>query len=204
MKKFLSIILSVIFAFPAISSTNGDRVLSKLIANYKAQSGISANYSISSTQCSTSGTICMQGNQFRMVSKDLICWFDGKTQWSYSPISQEVNIMEPTSEELQMVNPYSIISNFQSTFNAVLLKSNDATKHKVSLTPKSKGQEIASVTISVPHKTYLPDLIEFKMMDGTTLTIAISNYKIKQSFNKSTFKYDKSMIPEGTPTVDLR
>ena len=82
MKKLLLVFIASVFALPTFAS-NGERIITKLVENYKAQNGISANYSITTDQGNTTGQIAMQGNKFRMSSADLICWYDGKTQWSY-------------------------------------------------------------------------------------------------------------------------
>lgn len=204
MRKIFFIIIASLFALPAFAG-NGERIISKLVENYKAQNGISANYVITTDQGNTTGQIVMQGNKFRMSSADLICWYDGKTQWSYSTMTGEVCITEPTDEELQMVNPYSIISNFRNAFDAYLMKSSTESNHEVLMKPKSpKSSDIASVTVWVSKQKYLPMKILFKMNDGTSIVIVMSNYKCKQSFKTSTFTYDKSLVPEGTKVVDLR
>ena len=204
MKKLLLVFIASVFALPTFAS-NGERIITKLVENYKAQNGISANYSITTDQDNTTGQIAMQGNKFRMSSADLICWYDGKTQWSYSTMTDEVCITEPTDEELQMVNPYSIISNFQHSFNAFLMKSDTESNHEVLMKPKTpKSTDIASVTIWVSKQKYLPMKILFKLNDNTSIVIVMSNYKCKQSFKTSTFTYDKSLVPEGTKVVDLR
>lgn len=204
MRKIFFTIIASLFALPTFAG-NGERIISKLVENYKAQNGISANYVITTDQGNTTGQIVMQGNKFRMSSADLICWYDGKTQWSYSTMTDEVCITEPTDEELQMVNPYSIISNFRNAFDAYLVKSSTESNHEVLMKPKSpKSSDIASVTVWVSKQKYLPMKILFKMNDGTSIVIVMSNYKCKQSFKPSTFTYDKSLVPEGTKVVDLR
>ena len=204
MKKLLLVFIASVFVLPTFAR-NGERIITKLVENYKAQNGISANYVITTDQGNTTGQIVMQGNKFRMSSADLICWYDGKTQWSYSTMTDEVCITEPTDEELQMVNPYSIISNFRHSFNAFLMKSDTESTHEVLMKPKTpKSTDIASVTIWVSKQKYLPMKILFKMNDNTSIVIVMSNYKCKQSFKPSTFTYDKSLVPEGTKVVDLR
>ena len=54
------------------------------------------------------GTLLLKGNQFYLNSGGIQSWFDGKTQWSYLESSEEVNVSNPTPEELQTINPYAL------------------------------------------------------------------------------------------------
>ena len=56
------------------------------------------------------GTLLLKGNQFYLNSGGIQSWFDGKTQWSYLESSEEVNVSNPTPEELQTINPYALLS----------------------------------------------------------------------------------------------
>lgn len=204
MKKIFFAIICAVFSLTSLAD-NSTNIINKVVSNYKTQKGISATYTISTNQGSTSGSIIMEGNKFYMKSKDLVCWYDGKTQWSYSPMTEEVNISEPTNEELQMVNPYAIVSNFQNAFNSKQIKSPTAGNHLVLLTPKNKkSTEIASIEITVNFTTYLPNKIVFNLNDKTQLIIIVSNYKCRQYFENSLFTFNKSLVPNGTPIIDLR
>lgn len=204
MKKLFFTIICAFFSLASLAD-NSTNIINKVVSNYKTQKGISATYTISTNQESSSGSIIMEGNKFYMKSKELVCWYDGKTQWSYSPMTEEVNISEPTNEELQMVNPYAIVSNFKNTFNSKQVKSPEAGFHVVLLTPKEKkSTDIASIEISVNFTTYLLNKIVFNLNDKTRLTIIVSNYKCRQSFESSTFTFNKSLVPNGTPIIDLR
>lgn len=202
--RFLAISTSIIFATATMLAGTGDAVFNKIVSTYKSAKGIAVNFAISSTDGNYSGQIIMQGNKFRMATSDLLCWYDGKTQWSYSTMSGEVSIMQPTAEELQVVNPFSIISNFQTAYTATLQKS--GSEDVVLLQPKDKKRQsnIKSVKLSASKKTHLPSSIEFIMTDGTKMTIKLSQYQTGANFPTSTFVYNKKLVPPGTPTVDLR
>ena len=49
MRKLLLVFIASVFALPTFAS-NGERIITKLVENYKAQNGISANYSITTDQ----------------------------------------------------------------------------------------------------------------------------------------------------------
>ena len=56
------------------------------------------------------GTLLLKGNRFYLNSGGIQSWFDGTTQWSYLESSEEVNVSNPTPEELQTINPYALLS----------------------------------------------------------------------------------------------
>lgn len=204
MKKIILLLMLSVVAVKVCAADNSQQIIEKVIGTYKAVGGLSAHYAITTDQGVTEGTITMQGEKFRMISNELRCWFDGKILWSYSPMSGEVNITEPTDEELQMVNPYSIISGFRSGFNARQVKSNTASNHEVELLPKTGSSDISSVRLTISRKTYLPVKIVFSLSDGTAVIIVLSNIKGGEDYPASTFMYEKNLVPAGTPVVDLR
>ncbi len=186
------------------AADNSGWIINKVVSTYKALNGISANYSITTDQGATSGAITMQGNKFRMISPDLRCWFNGSVLWSYSTMSEEVSITQPSDAELQMVNPYSIISTFRNNFAMRQLKSGTAGNHEVELTPKTNDSDLKSVRLTISRKTYLPMKLIFAMTDGSYVTVVMSNYKGKENYPASTFVFSKELVPAGTPVVDLR
>lgn len=205
MRKII-LLLSAILLFPIASlAGTGDKAFNKVIAAYNAAKGISVSYSILTSDGNYSGTIVMQDNKFRINSADIICWFDGKTQWSYSTISREVNIMQPTADELQIVNPFAIISNLKTAYNATALKPASSTLSELQLTPKKgNNTDIKSVLLSVDTRTNLPVKIVLTMNDKTQMFVTLSGYTTGKNYPAATFTYDKRMVPAGTPVVDLR
>ena len=76
-------------------------MLDKCVAAINVGGGVTASYSITTPDGTSNGTIAMQGSKFRVISPEAKSWYDGKTQWSWSPLTSEVNITSPTTEELQ-------------------------------------------------------------------------------------------------------
>lgn len=60
------------------------------------------------------GTLLLKGNRFYLNSGGIQSWFDGTTQWSYLESSEEVNVSNPTPEELQTINPYALLSIYKA------------------------------------------------------------------------------------------
>ena len=119
-------------------------------------------------------------------------------------MSGEVNITEPSDEELQMINPYSIISSFRNAFTTRQVKSSTASNHEVELLPKVNNPDIKSVRLTISRKTYLPVKIVFALADCTSIIIILSQTKGGANYPATTFMFEKSLVPAGTPVIDLR
>lgn len=205
MKRIFNILLFIAAVVPMQAAGNADAIINQVVKTYRAANGISVNYIITTDQGQTSGNIAMRGEKFRMLSADLKCWYNGTLQWSYTPVTEEVNITQPTAEELQMVNPYSIISSFRQTFSTQLLKSATASNHEVQMLPKNgKSTDIKSVRLTINRTTSLPVKIIFELKDKSSVIVTLSHYKTQQNFPDNTFVFNKAMVPAGTPVVDLR
>lgn len=177
-------------------------MLDKCVAAINASGGVTANYSITSAQGNSKGTIAMQGNKFRIISPEAKCWYDGSAQWSWSPLTNEVNITAPTAEELQLTNPIAAASHFKANFNMKKAKAQTAKTYAIKLTPKKKDN-IKTLWLYFDETTSLLRTARFEMKDKSVYTVKISGYKHK-SLPASTFKFDKSQLPAGTQVVDLR
>ena len=178
-------------------------MLDKCVAAVNASGGVTANYSITSNQGTSNGTIAMQGNKFCIISPEAKCWYDGKTQWSWSPVTSEVNITSPTADELQMTNPIAAASHFKTNFNMKKAKTKTANTYVIKLTPKKKKDSIKTLWLYFDEKTSLLRTARFDMSDKSVYFVKITGYKHK-SLPASTFNFDKSQVPAGTQIVDLR
>ncbi len=201
MKRSIIVLLTSLAAI-AVMAQSPSQMLDKCVSAINASGGVTANYSISSSQGTSTGTISMQGNKFRVVSPDAKCWYDGTTQWSWSPLTGEVNITTPTAEDLQMTNPIAAVRHFKANFNMKKAKAQTSKTYAIKLTPKKKDS-IKTLWLYFDETTSLLRTARFEMSDKSVYIIKITGYKHK-SLPASTFKFDKSQVPAGTEVVDLR
>lgn len=201
MKRSIIVLLTCLAAI-AVMAQSPAQMLDKCVSAINASGGVTANYSISSSQGTSTGTISMQGNKFRVVSPEAKCWYDGTTQWSWSPLTGEVNITTPTAEDLQMTNPIAAVRHFKANFNMKKAKAQTSKTYAIKLTPKKKDS-IKTLWLYFDETTSLLRTARFEMSDKSVYIIKITGYKHK-SLPASTFKFDKSQVPAGTEVVDLR
>ena len=201
MKRYFIAIFAAALALVS-SAQSPAAMLDKCVAATNTAGGITANYSITTPDGTSKGTLAMQGNKFRIISPEAKSWYDGKTQWSWSPLTNEVNITSPTADELQMTNPLAAAQHFKSAFNLKRAKAKTANTYVIKLTPKKKDN-IKTLWLYFDEKTSLLRTARFEMKDKSVYIIKLTGYNHK-SLPANTFTFDKSQVPAGTEVVDLR
>ena len=203
MRKQLILLTVLALAAFTMTGQTPNAMLDKCVAAINSQGGMTANYSVTTTQGTSKGNIAMQGTKFRVISPEAKCWYDGKTQWSWSPVTSEVNITTPTADDLRMTNPIAAAQHFKDNFNMKKAKAKTANTYVIKLTPKKKKDAIKTLWLYFDEKTSLLRTARFEMSDKSVYTVKITDYKHK-SLPASTFTFDKSQVPDGTQVVDLR
>lgn len=212
MKKILFSFLIVMFSVQIFAQKDqaAKALLDKTYTAFRQTSGIKANFSVVSYKGikpvgASAGYIMLKGTKFMMKTVQNTIWFDGKTQWNYIYKNKEVNVSNPSTSELQNLNPYFILSVYQRGFN---YKMGSASKYKgksikeIILTPQNTTQSITGITIYLSLNDE-PVSIILNRKDGTRNQLNISGYKTKQNFKDSMFTYNKKKYPK-VEVVDLR
>ena len=102
-------------------------ILDRTATAFRQAGGIQADFTVQTyakgvLQGSSVGTIRLKGEKFLLDADGVKTWFDGRTQWSYLTNSDEVNVSEPTPEELQSINPYALLSIYKQGYHMKLGK----------------------------------------------------------------------------------
>lgn len=184
------------------AADNASQTLDKAAAKLRSAKSVTASYTLSTSQGSSAGTLTLAGDKFAMNSSQVNIWYDGKTQWTYVSADNEVNVTEPTAQELQQINPFIIINTFRQNYSArTISKAKNA--QKITLTAKNSKADIRSATVTVNPATLLPSEISLKMASGQTATIRISSIKIGNALPLSAFRFPAKKYPKAE-IIDLR
>ena len=198
MKRICFLITTVLFSTITFAQT-AKSVLDRTAANITVKSGVQADFKMSGSMGSTSGTIAVKGKKFHATTPQAIVWFDGKTQWTYMKNNDEVNVTTPTEVQLQAINPYNFINLYKNGYDYTLNKSGK--DYIVHLTASSKDKKIREMFITINKSTYHPTQV--KLLQGTKWTIFdISNLK-KQNVPDSQFRFNAKDFPQAE-VIDLR
>lgn len=187
----------------AASAITPDELLDKTASAVHADGhALTALFSAEGAGSRFTGTLVMQGNLFYLDSDDMKVWFDGNSQWTFSPAVGEVNLTTPTADEIAQVNPFSILSSVRKGYSARIAEEKGG-NYKVILTPRDKKSDIHTASLTISSATYLPSEINVTFSDGTTLDIDVKSVKKSTPYPKSTFSFNKSSLP-GVEVIDLR
>ena len=186
-------------------------ILDRTTDAFRQSGGIQADftvqtYSKGALESTSTGLIRLQGEKFLLDADGVKTWFDGRTQWSYLVGSDEVNVSEPTPEELQSINPYALLSIYKQGYHMKLGKASTYSgkpAYEVVLTASSKKQDLQCVILYVSKDKFQPLCISMAQKGGGSVAIRITSYKTGQSYNDSFFVFDKKAYPTAE-VIDLR
>ncbi|KAA6307927.1 hypothetical protein EZS27_040399, partial [termite gut metagenome] len=118
MKRILYLLVTILFALSLkaqTSQTESRKILDSASAAIRTGGGIKADFTVKvfgegRLLEEMQGSIRLKEEKLLLKTDDAVIWFDGKTQWSYWAETEEVNVTNPTTEELQSINPYVLLS----------------------------------------------------------------------------------------------
>jgi outer membrane lipoprotein-sorting protein len=199
MKKLFFTLLTLLLPYCLSAQTDKAKaVLDKVISTFTEEGGIQIDF-----EGTEKGTIVMKGEKFYLHSGQIQSWYDGKTQWSYVADTEEVNISHPTPEELQGINPYFILVNYQENFKSSYkgMKTHEGKQvQEIVLAPKGNAHEQITLWIS---KTSHPIYIKVENNGRPVSEIHVKNVRKQKEINDQVFRFNKSLYPNAE-IIDLR
>ena len=214
MRKYIFSVLIALLSLPVIAQQQSQAkvILDKTAEVFRKAGGVKADFTVKAVtnglvEGAENGTIQLKGEKFVLKTSDIITWFDGKTQWSYVTKNDEVNVSNPTQEELQQINPYTFLYMYQKGFSyklgTVKVYQGKAV-WEVILTANDKKQELESITLYVTKSTYEPVYIQLQQRGQKTRNeITVTGYQIGLDYADHVFTFDRKAYPTAE-VIDLR
>ena len=215
MRKYIFSVLIALLSLPVIAQQQQSQakvVLEKTAEAFKKAGGVRADFTLKAVndghlEGRENGIIQLKGEKFMLKTSETTTWFDGKTQWSYMVRNDEVNVSNPTQEELQQINPYTFLYMYQKGFSykrgTVKVYQGKAV-WEVILTANDKKQELESITLYVTKSTYEPVYIQLQQRGQKTRNeITVTAYQIGLDYADHVFTFDRKAYPTAE-VIDLR
>lgn len=205
-KKALSFLLVMLTATLSIAQSHAEKYIDKVIAQIEKAPGIEANFKIESLNRKgilMEGTIKIEGKKFYIETADLITWYDGKTMWSYIPGVEEVNITEPTAQEIAEINPMLILGSYIDSFRIKEQPSKKREERIFTLTPTKRNLRFNEITLTIATANMAPVLFQVIDRNNNTTNVTIEQFDKDITHPQSTFTFVHRNYPRAT-IVDLR
>ena len=199
MKKIVFMMMLLAGLVGQAAAQTARQVMDKTAKNLSQKSGVQANFKLTNSMGSTSGTIAVKGSKFHATTPQAVVWFDGKTQWTYMKKNEEVNVVTPTAAQLQAVNPYTFINMYKEGYK--LTMNTTATAYVVHLTATSATHKIREMFVTVGKKDYIPSQVKM-LQNKKWVVFDISNFQ-KKSLPDTAFRFNQKDFPSAE-VIDLR
>jgi len=215
MKRLISLLGLTIAFLTTVNAAQDPKALTVLDKAYQAYlnaGGIKANFSLQLIQTGgqhgdlIKGMISLKGKKFKIEVEDMITWFDGNNQWVYLKKNQEVNVSNPTEQELLMINPLNVFQLYRHGYTCTY-RGEKTEKNKklvtVLLKPEDRYSQLVSIEVSFEKSTSLPMTIVITNKDKSGSVIIIQSYQTHLSYPDSLFVFPQKDYP-NTEVIDLR
>jgi len=199
------IFLWILYPLLGFAQSEPKELLEQIATNIRMSEGIKASYNAKIGEDGISkGEIYLKGEKFKLEMDGMKTWFDGKTQWTFVEDTEEVNISEPTAEELQSINPYAWLSLYKQGYDVKLVESVRANERNIVMTSTQPRQDMQCIVLTVESSTLIPVRVTMASRGGKeVVVIFITSYDATRQYSDEEFVFPKSQYPD-VELVDLR
>ena len=204
MRKFVGTIgcMLLCLALPVLAQQEGARdILRRAADTFLREGGVYVSFSLRSSEGLSSGTLRLKGEKFVLEAGGMTTWFDGHTQWTYLPSSDEVNISEPTDEELQTLNPYAWLYLYDREYDLQSLPAETSGQYKIEMSARSAGEQVERLVLWLDKSGLHPVKFSLTLAGNVEPTlITVRDYRTRQPYTDAMFVFD----PGEYPTADAQ
>ena len=201
---FIGLWWALALAMPVVAQNSARDILQRAAETFRRSGGVSASFAIHSPEGNSTGFIRLKGEKFVLEAGGMTTWFDGHTQWTYLPESDEVNISVPTDEELQTLNPYAWLSLYDRGYDVKLLPAESAGQYKIEMVARSTEAQVERVVLWLEQSSLHP--VKFSLtLSGSAepVVITVRDYRTEQAYPDALFTFDPGDYPTAE-VIDLR
>ncbi|MDD2328153.1 MAG: LolA-like putative outer membrane lipoprotein chaperone [bacterium] len=193
-------------------SAEARALLDKSYAAFETSKGIHLTFRATTTgsdgseQMAMEGTAYIRGNKFKLETNEMDIWFDGTTQWVLMKEINEVNISNPTSEEITAVSPLALLGIYRNGYllSAPVSRTIHGKKLQlIRMTPATDNKAYKSVDALIDPNGLALKEVMLTLRNGTIQMITISGYNANHNFSDAEFRFDRSRYPHAE-IIDLR
>ena len=206
LNKVLCLLVALCMGQAVAAQENNEarRLLDRVADTFRQAGGVEIAFEVRAPEGTSEGRNRRKGEKFRLDTEGITTWFDGRTQWTYLENSDEVNVSEPTAEELQSINPYAWLSLYKDGYTLKMGEQADPRLHKVMMTATRRGSELQCLILYVDKQTLRPPKLSLvRRGDREAAVVLVRSYQTGQKYDDALFTFDKRAYPTAE-VIDLR
>jgi len=203
MKRYFLILL-LMLPLAVVAQEDATDLLERAAESIRASEGIKATFTVQVQGVASEGTIYLRGEKFKLETEGVTTWFDGTTQWTLVEDTEEVNISEPTAEELQSINPYAWLSLYKEGYAVRFTSGANEGERSILMTTAKSRLDMQSIVLVINEHTLVPVRLTMAGRGGQDVAVIfIHSYDARQHYEDTLFTYPAENYPE-VEVVDLR
>ncbi len=207
--RFIFALCLAMFSTGIMAQKDARKVLDNAASKIRKSGNVKVDFTATSftgtkEEGSISGTLLLQGKKFQLTTPDMVSWFNGKTEWTYLPENDEVNITQPTDKEIQAVNPYVFLDLYKKGYRISMKESSlrGTATYEVHLEAERSDMAAQELYIDIRKSDNMPLCVRVRQ-DKVWNRISVRNFQGNQKFTDADFTFPRDRYPDAE-IIDLR
>ncbi|MBR5395911.1 MAG: hypothetical protein IK144_12645 [Bacteroidaceae bacterium] len=148
-------------------------------------------------KASSTGTMWLQESKMKLETEDITTWYNGKTRWCFVPVSNEVNIDEPSRKEMAAINPYTFMGIYKKGFKMTVKETvlRDEAVYEVYLKARYAKMDVKEVYVDIRKSDYQPLCIRVRE-DNDWQRVSILSFKGNLQLSDDFFNFPEKDYPD--------
>ncbi len=181
--------------------------LDKAVKVLHESSGLEMDYVISEVTATSDmpfseGKLFIKSDLYKLVSDEMMVYFDGKEQWVYNVLDKEVMVQTMDTAQLDDSNPISVLKSYDKGYKYDIQKE---TNENVIINMVSQNQFNPYLLVTVKINKVKNEVTSITMLlrDESALRIDLTYVNKNKKLTDDFFNFKKSSY-EVADTIDLR
>jgi outer membrane lipoprotein-sorting protein len=211
MRTFLTSLFLILISLTAVAQNDAEavKILDKFSALALGAPSVSMKFTmetidqVEGTNNSSTGSIILSKDRYKLDMTDNIIWFNGETSWSYLPAEKEVTIAKPDKKDNSfMSRPSAIFSVYKKGYKVRLLEEKSSS-YLIDLYPEDINSDHIRIRLNIGKPSLDLKSLEYKYKNGVTAILTVNEYDLKQQPDNSEFTFSPDKY-KGVEIIDMR
>jgi len=165
---------------------------------------VASMFNATESQETIEGTMLLQGAKYYLDTKKVKTWYDGNTQWSYLIENNEVNITNPSVQEMQAIHPYAFLELYKQDYKRKVKETTlrNEKVFEVHLVGEKKNMDIPEIYLDIRKSDFTVLCVRIRQGDDWN-RLSILSFKGGLKLKPEDFTFSKNEYPSAE-IIDLR